>query len=293
MKNPNRHLVPALVLALTASLTACSGDDPGVSADPDRQVLQPGDGTPHDHATYVGDGTTADAGGYRIADLRFPAESRVPGDLSFRILDSRGEPVTSYVEEQTKLLHLYAVRDDLSDFRHLHPVLGDDGTWTARVDLTDPGTYRVIAEFVPDDAEGNPDGDHIILGERARIDGDVPTTPEPPTRTGSDGLVSITAPETLPAGEDTQFSMTVSDGSGGVLNMGTYLGSYAHLTGFDVETGAFVHAHPLGTPNVTDDGSELTFHTALGTPGTYRFFVQVRVDGFVHTVSLQTEVGTV
>jgi hypothetical protein len=291
-----RRTVPALVLALTVAvsgaLTACSGDDPSTTSDPDRQVLQPGDGTPHSHATYVGDGTTADAGGYRITDLLFPADSRVPGELSFRILDSRGEPVTSYVEEQTKLLHLYAVRDDLSDFRHLHPVLGDDGRWTAQVDLTDPGTYRVVAEFVPEDEVGNPDGDHIILGERARIEGDVPPTPDPPSRTGTDGMVSITAPEMLPAGEDTQFTMTVSDGNRGVLNLGTYLGSYAHLTGFDVETGAFVHAHPLGEPTVTDEGSELTFHTALGTPGTYRFFVQVRVDGFVHTVALQTEVGT-
>jgi hypothetical protein len=285
-----RHLLP-LVLALVLGVLAGCGDDP--PADPDRQVLSPGDGSTHSHATYVGDGTTADAGGYRISDLTFPARSREPSDLSFRILDSRGEAVTEYTEEQTKLLHLYVVRDDLSDFRHLHPTISSDGRWTARVDLTDPGTYRVIAEFVPIDPEGNPDGDHLILGERALVPGTPPPTPEPPSRAGSDGMVSVTAPEILPAGEDTQFTMTVSDGTGGVLNLGTYLGSYAHLTGFDVETGAFVHAHPLGSPTVTDEGSELTFHTALGTPGTYRFFVQVRVDGFVHTVPLQTEVGTV
>ncbi|MEO9325598.1 hypothetical protein ABFT23_19055 [Nocardioides sp. C4-1] len=280
-------LVVAAVL--TTSLAACSDDPPPV--DDGRTVLAPGDGTPHSHTTFVGDGTTADAGGYRLTDLRFPTVARAPADLSFRIVDSSGEPVVDYAEEQTKLLHLYVVRDDLADFRHLHPTLGPDGTWTARVDLTDPGQYRVIAEFLPVDEERNPDGDHVILGQRALLAGEAPAVPEAPSRVATDGLVTIEAPETLPAGEDTQFDFTVSDGAGGVLNLGTYLGSYAHVTGFDTATGAFVHAHPLGAPTVTDAGSELTFHTALGTPGTYRFFVQVRVDGFVHTVPLQTTVA--
>ncbi|MCW2812957.1 MAG: hypothetical protein JWN84_412 [Nocardioides sp.] len=290
MRRTSSSLLAALVLA--ASLTACGGPDPSVPTDEGRTVLSPGDGTPHTHDTFLGDGTTADAGGYRLADLRFPQESRVPSDLSFRILDSRGEPVTAYAEEQTKQLHLYVVRDDLGDFRHVHPVLGDDGTWTARVDLTDPGLYRVVAEFVPED-EGNPDGSHVVLGQRAQVPGTSPAVPEAPGRTGTDGMVTVEAPETLPAGEDTEFDLLVSDGDGGTLDLGSYLGSYAHLTGFDVATGAFVHAHPLGSPTVTDGGSELTFHTALGTPGTYRFFVQVRVNGFVHTVALTTTVGTV
>jgi hypothetical protein len=275
-------------LLLAGALAACSEDPP---VEDGRTVLSPGDGRPHTHDTFVGDGTTAEAGGYAMTDLVFPRTSREPSDLSFRITDARGEPVTDYVEEQTKLIHLYVVRDDLTDLRHVHPVLADDGTWTARVDLTDPGRYRVIAEFVPDDPEGNPSRDHVILGQRAQVPGQPPTPPAAPGRTGTDGVVTVTAPETLPAGTDTEFDLTVSDGDRGVLNLGTYLGSYAHLSGFDLATGAFVHAHPLGAPTVTDDGSVLAFHTALGTPGTYRFFVQVRVDGFVHTVALTTEVA--
>ncbi len=34
------------------------------------------------------------------------------------------------------------------------------------------------------------------------------------------------------------------------------------------------------------EGSELTFHTTVQLAGRYRLFVQVRVDGFVHTVPL-------
>ncbi len=167
-------------------------------------------------------------------------------------------------------------------------MLADDGTWTARVDLGRPGRYRVVAEFRPAVEE---DGDHVILGEETLVPGEwEPETVEAAT-TGSDGLVTVTAPDELAAGEDQGFALTVSDGERGVLNLGTYLGSYAHLTGFDVDTGAFVHAHPIGAPEVTADGNVLQFHTVIEQPGQYRFFVQVRVDGFVHTVPVTTTVA--
>ncbi len=275
----------ATALLLAASLTACTDDPPPVEAG--RRVLSPGSGTPHTHVTQVGDGTTAAAGGYAMTDLVFPERTREPADVRFRIVDARGEPVTDFVEEQTKLLHLYVVRDDLGDFRHLHPTLADDGTWTARVDLTDPGRYRVVAEFRPGD---QPDDDQVVLGREALVAGASPPPGEAPGTQGGDGLVMIDGPSSLAAGQDAEFAMTVSDGDGGVVNLGTYLGSYAHLTAFQEETGAFEHAHPLGSPEVGERGSELVFHTAFDAPGTYRLFVQVRVDGFVHTVPLTTQV---
>jgi hypothetical protein len=255
--------------------------------DPDRIVVSPADGPAHTHTTYLGDGTTSSAGGYSLTDLRFPTALDGPADLSFVLRDPQGEPVTDFVEEQTKLLHLYVVRDDYQDFRHLHPVLADDGTWTARVDLGAPGRYRVVAEFQPAAEE---DGDHVVLGEETLVPGEWQPQPVAVATTATDGLVTVTAPSRLNAGADEGFTLTVSDGDRGVLNLGTYLGSYAHLTGFDVDTGAFVHAHPLGAPEVTEEGSDLQFHTVIERPGDYVLFVQVRVDGFVHTVPVSTTV---
>ncbi|THI93260.1 hypothetical protein E7Z54_21060, partial [Nocardioides sp.] len=152
-----RRTVTSLAVGALIAVVAggCSSEEP---QDSERIVLSPAsDGAGHTHApgqehgdaAPIGDGTKESAGGYTLDDVHLPAATRGPGEMSFRIVDRAGRPVTEYVEEQTKLLHLYVVREDLSGFRHVHPTLGDDGTWRAPVDLGEPGPWRVVAEFTP------------------------------------------------------------------------------------------------------------------------------------------------
>ena len=284
-----RPVAVALVAALT--LAGCSDDEP--KQDDDAIVLSPpSPGAPgHTHApggeTVIGDGTRASAGGYSLADVRLPRYSGQPGDLSFRILDRSGRPVRDYVEEQTKLLHMYVVRNDLQDFRHLHPVLGKDGTWTARAALAGPGSYRVLAEFTPGT---DPEAAHVVLGRNEIVPGSWEAV-EPATESvADDGVVRVSVDDPIEAGPDGRMQITVDDGDRNEVTLGSYLGSYAHVTGFELETGSFVHVHPYGEPEATDDGTQLTFHTAFDEPGSYRFFVQVRVDGFLHTVPVTATV---
>ncbi|WP_141012762.1 hypothetical protein [Nocardioides sambongensis] len=230
-----------------------------------------------------------------------PTRTDGPGEVSFRILDRTGEPVTDYTEEQTKLLHLYVVRDDLAVFRHLHPVQDAEGTWRVRADLGSPGDYRVLAEFVPTEA-GRP----VALGADATVPGRPRTFPaddgEPGT--GDDGVVRATVEGSAEVGDDGRLRILISDLSGAPLQLGSYLGTSAHLTGFPLEgtvtggtgtggtgEGGFVHVHPYGEPETVEDGTRLTFHTTFSAPGAYRFFVQTRVEGFLHTVPVVVEVG--
>jgi hypothetical protein len=68
--------------------------------------------------------------------------------------------------------------------------------------------------------------------------------------------------------------------------LGQFLGTFAHLTGFHARTGAAVHMHPIGAPVVNADGAELVFHAELAERGEYVLFLQVPVDGFLHTLRL-------
>ena len=165
-------------------MTACRASL--VPRSPPRSPSSPSPGaplTPRTHGGHthpngqqvslpVGDGTTAAEVGYRLDDVRLPRSAETTGEVSFRIDDFRGDPVTDFLVEQTKDLHLYVVRSDLGVFRHLHPTMADDGTWTAPVSLPGSGSYRVIAEFVARDDGGN--GDHLVLGQPV----DVPGGPE-------------------------------------------------------------------------------------------------------------------
>ncbi|HSF35103.1 MAG TPA: hypothetical protein VLA70_03260, partial [Nocardioides sp.] len=206
------------------------------------------------------------------------------GELRFRIVGHDGEPVTDYVEELTKELHLYVVNDELTVFRHLHPTRAEDGTWTAPFDVPDAGGYRVVTEFIAVDEGGN--GDHVVLGRPLAL-----PPGDPGDALAEDPVVTASVSETPTTGPNGGMRLVVRDADRRPVELGTYLGTYAHVTGFHRETGAMVHLHPLAAPEVTEAGSELTFHTEITDPGDYRLFAQVRVDGFLHTVPVDLTVA--
>ena len=290
---PHRRLAGGLT-ALALGLTAAACDSDAPKDEPDRIVLHPpAEGSEHTHApgesdaVPIGDGTRASAGGYRLASVRLPRSTDGPGVVSFRILDRDGEPVSDLTTVQTKLLHLYVVRTDYTVYRHVHPALTDDGTWTARVDLADPGDYRVIADFQPDSADRP-----IVLGVTATVPG---RTTDVPLPEGDDGLVAVAVDGTGSAGDDGRLYLVVTTTDGGPVTLGSYLGTSAHVSGFrttgsGADDAVFVHVHPYGEPEVGDDGTRLTFHTAFEKAGAYRLFVQVRVDGLLHTVPVTVSV---
>ena len=279
-----KPVVPyALPLALAGALLA--GCSSGESGDDDGQVEAahthaPGQG----HTSMaVGDGTRVSEVGYSLAGLQVREQPDGIGELRFRIDDHEGEPVTDYVEELTKELHLYVVNDDLTVFRHLHPTRDEDGTWTAPFDVPDAGGYRVVTEFIAVDEGGN--GDHVVLGRPLAL-----PPGDPGDTAAEDRAVSVSVSEAPTTGPNGELRLVVRDAARRPVELGTYLGAYAHVTGFHRETGAMVHLHPLGPPEVTQAGSELTFHAEIPDPGDYRLFAQVRVDGFLHTVPVELTV---
>ncbi len=272
-----RAVVGAAGLAL-ASATACSSD----------AATQVAAG--HSHAgggmvsMPVGDGTRVSEVGYSLSGLQVREQPDGIGEVRFRIDGHDGEPVTDYVEELTKELHLYVVDDDLTVFRHLHPTRADDGTWTAPFDVPDAGGYRVITEFVAVDDGDN--GDHVVLGRTLAL-----SPGDPEDLLAEDGVVDVTVSQAPTTGPDGLLRLVVRDAERRPVELGTYLGSYSHVTGFHTETGAMVHLHPLDAPEITEAGSGLTFHADIAEPGDYRLFVQVRVDGFLHTVPVELTVA--
>jgi len=271
------------VVLLALAVTACTA-----SGESDSEAA------PHAHgpggeyvAALAGDGTRTQEGGFAMTEVSLPAKAGKPGEVRFTIRDADGEPVRDYVTEQTKDLHLYVVRTDLTVFRHLHPALGDDGAWSAPVTLPEAGEYRVVAEFVvapPEGGSGQPA--FVMLGAEAEVPG--AWTPAPITidAEGDDGSVRVAVSNQPTVGPGGELRLTVTDLDGRPVELGSYLGTTAHVTAFRTDTYAVAHLHPLGAPSQTADGTILRLHTSFTEAGDYVAFVQVRVDGFVHTVSV-------
>jgi hypothetical protein len=275
----------AAVAVLGLALSGCGGG-PG-APEPDRLVLEP----PAPGSTGS-TGHTHDTGGYRIVDLRLPRSTDGPGRMSFRIIDIYGRPLTRYAVQQTKQMHLYVVRTDLAVYRHLHPTLAR-GTWSAPVDLAEPGDYRVVADFLPTGASGS-----MVLRADAVVPGRWRPAPVPRADDGGeadDGAVNVRVDGAGTVGDAGRLRFVVSTLDGDPVRLGSYLGATAHVSGFRITRRPidqdFVHVHPYGAPEETEDGTALTFHTTFERPGDHRFFVQVRVDGVVHTVAVTASVG--
>ncbi|QYG91411.1 hypothetical protein HC251_02480 [Iamia sp. SCSIO 61187] len=228
-------------------------------------------------------GTSSTQDGYRL-DLDPTAD-----EIRFRVLDPEGVPVVETVVAHERPLHLIVVGRDLVGYAHVHPTVAADGTWSvARPDLA-PGSYRVVADVQP---VGGPE---LTLGADLTVPGPVSAVavpPAAPTATVDDLTVTM---EGTPAVGDAELAFTVTR-AGEPVTPEPYLGARGHLVAFRADDLAYLHVHPL-SPSATrgpaggdGDGTPVAFAATFATPGTYRLFLDVQVDGEVETAAFTVEI---
>jgi hypothetical protein len=213
--------------------------------------------------------------------LELARRTALPGrrfELSFRIVDRRGETVRDFDVEHTKRMHLIVVRRDLTGFQHLHPTQGPDGTWSVATTLRDPGSYRVLADFAVD-------GKPYTLADDVTVDGAVRSRalPAPVSSVDVDGLrVSLTEGAAR-AGAESELGFSVTRG-GKPVAVRDFLGAKGHLVALRQGDLAFLHVHP--------DESSLKFMATFPTAGRYGLFLQFKTDdGRLHTAAFTQEVS--
>ncbi|QBJ97590.1 hypothetical protein ERC79_17820 [Rhodococcus sp. ABRD24] len=227
--------------------------------------------------------------GYTLSEITAPGGPGEPGTLSFRILDVRGEPVREYDELHEKQLHLIVVRADTSQFRHVHPTLGADGTWSTDWTWPTGGTYRVFTDF---QATGAPA--QLTLGRNVDVTGTLTPAPLPNTsRTANvDGYTVTLDGDLTTAGGP--LTLRIERDGVPVTDLDPYLGAYGHLVALRTGDLAYLHVHPEGEPGdgVTAPGPDVTFHAQAPSAGTYRLFLDFQHDGAVRTAEFTVPVGT-
>ncbi|MFJ2593737.1 hypothetical protein [Streptomyces erythrochromogenes] len=204
--------------------------------------------------------------------------------LRFAIKDQAGQAVTDYATAHGKDLHLIVASRDLNTFRHLHPTLGPDGTWSTPVDLPAAGDYRVFADFTPAGQGAKP----LTLGADLAVAGPYQPRELPPQKTTAevDGY-DVTLEGTLTAGQMTDLTLSVAKNGKPVTDLEPYLGAYGHLVALRSGDLAYLHVHPEGSPNdgTTKPGPGISFMATAPTPGGYRLFLDFKHQGTVRTAA--------
>ncbi|UWE12758.1 hypothetical protein [Actinacidiphila bryophytorum] len=270
-KHVRSTLLAAATLAVT--LTAC-----GHASHPS---LTPG----MDHMA-PGNGLSAAEDGYRLTAqaATLPAAHRTP--YRFTVTGRNGEPVTAFTVEQTKRMHFYAIRSDLTGFQHLHPTMAADGTWTADVASLTPGAWRMYASFAP------VGGKDVVLSLPVTVPGTPAKAPLPAAATSTqvDGY-TVTVTGHPMAGMADPLNVSVTKAGRPVTDLQPYLGTYAHLTAFHEGDSAFAHLHPTVEATAGRGGPDLAFHADLSASGNWRLFLQFQTAGTLHTAAVTLPVA--
>jgi hypothetical protein len=256
----------AVVLAGSLALGRATGDASADAAPPEQHA---GDEHAASRSNAV-TGTSLSAGGLRLDVPVTVLPALRTTRFTFRILDARG-PVTDYDVEQSKRLHLVVVSRDLLRHAHVHPELAQDGTWSTPLTLA-PGSYRAVADF-------SVDGERRSLAVDLAVPGALQPLPLPPPST----TVAVDDLRVELARDGSTLSFTAFRGAAPVVPE-PYLGARGHLVAFRSGDLAYAHVHPSG-----EDGATTSYDAELPGPGTYRLFLELRVDGRVRLAPFTLE----
>ena len=225
-----------------------------------------------DHATdeHSRDQTEMDMGGpvpagFEIGGFQLVTDGDSDGFATFHLAAADGSTVTHFTEAHGAVLHTIIIRPDLSDFTHVHPPIGTDGSWS--VEMPAPGPWHVVFDSTPTGASGP-----IVVS--ANLDDEVAVDavalPAPDDTVEVDDMVITRVGFT--------FMLATADG-GPVTGLEPYLGQSSHLVAIRQGDLAYTHLHPSA-----DMADMFMFGGGITEPGTYRMFLQFGRNGEVLTV---------
>jgi hypothetical protein len=244
--------------------------------------------------------TVGPARTFRLAQFT-PAtfEPGRPQRVSFTIEQPSGAPLTSYRTGSGPHtgVHLIIVRSDLGTIVHTHPPIGADGRITEEVTLPTPGRYRVVIDAYPRLSGALRNFQLFrwitVAGKAA------PRSPPPfrPTVTISGYRFVLNHPPALHAIRAAFLSLTVTRPNGSPARFTPWFGALAHAIFFRAGSLDYFHTHVcaagmtgctsvLGPTSVTGRATrpgQLRVGVLLPVPGTWRLFLQCKVDGRVLT----------
>ena len=276
----SRHAIPlvVLVIGLVIVLTGCGGGSSGATQG--GITVQPAHEYQLDQLTVV-----------------HPAAGK-PVVLSFRIIQPDGTPLTAYKHGAGPHtgVHLILVRRDLSTIVHRHPTIKPDGSFSEPVTFTSAGPYRLVIDAYPAHAAQT----NFQLFSTIDVAGAYHPQPLPPLQRVEtvDGYrFALQSVPHLRAIEPAFLRFTVTGPKRAPASFTPWYGALAHAIFFRRGSLDYFHTHvcapgasactsALGSTKISGTSAtpgKLTVGVLVPLAGTWRLFLQCRVDGRVIT----------
>jgi hypothetical protein len=220
-----------------------------------------------------------------------------------------GAVVKEFEEVHTKLFHLFVISQDMEHFEHIHPTLGDEGTWSIETSVPRAGYYQMLCDFMPRGGSGQFLAAPLITANYA---GDLATdsahlVPDTLFRKSAAGLTASLAfyPAQPLSGQYVHLNLELTDSTSGkpVTDLQTYLGQFSHMLLMSEDMTAYVHSHPINLLVEQEDaaapeyiiapdadlnairgGPRVTFDALLPKAGRFRAWVQFQRNNRVITL---------
>jgi len=220
-----------------------------------------------------------------------------PTRLSFTIRQPSGEPLTKFRTGSGPHtgVHLIIVRSDLGAIVHKHPPIGPDGKIDEVVTLPTAGRYRVVVDAYP---QLSGPLRNFQLFKWITATGKTATKPSlvPKRQVDVDGYrFTMRKPPPIRAIRPATLTIDVRRPDGSVPRFDPWFGALAHAIFFRAKSLDYFHTHICGAGMTGCAGSpastqvsgqlqrdgRLRVGVLLPTAGTWRLFLQSKVDGRV------------
>jgi hypothetical protein len=272
-----KHRLHGIALLALVGLAGCgggSGGSPTIAIQPARQFRL---------TTYI---------------VGAPAAGK-PTRITYSIQQPDGSSLTQFKRGAGPHtgVHVIYIRNDLGAIVHHHPRIAANGSFTDSVLFPSGGPYRVVIDVYPQQSTPQP---NFQLFTRMQVKGAYAPQPLPPpeqTQTVDGYRFALHGEPRLHAIQAAFLSFTVTGPGGKPARFMPWFGALAHAIFFRKGSLDYFHTHVcapgasgctslLGSAKVTGTSStpgKLSVGVLVPVAGTWRLFLQCRVDGHVLT----------
>ena len=211
-------------------------------------------------------------------------------DLSFQLYGEDGHAFGPDDLKTTheKKLHFLIVRDDMTQFQHVHPEFKNN-LWTVATTIPKQGNYQFYVDIAPVEEQISVLRIPVVIGGSTQD----ATAPVPNSDlSAQDGdykaVVSIESPVRTKETKSWTFALTKNGQP--VANVNPYLGAYGHVVELrHGDQDDFFHVHPV-TKDQPKDG-KVVFEGTFPSKGRYTLYAQFDIDGSIKTFPITLDVN--